>query len=221
MRKSARRTVKQLCAAAVIATAALSSGCDDSNATVFVRGTVIPEGDGCTVDPNGDVLLRGLYNVEAGGSYTLFPIFSNQLRTRAGSVASDPNGVHIDSVEVELRDEGGLPLAFDGLPNPFQVATSTFIPSAAGTSASSAGAAVEVIPAVYSGQLPTAGTIIAALKAFGETNGRVNVESDEWTYPIELCGGSCLFVCDPMATTNMPCCTPGANCISTTAGPCL
>ena len=38
-------------------------------------------------------------------------------------------------------------------------------------------------------------TIVVAVKLVGETQGHIDIETDEFTWPIQLCGGFCLFTC--------------------------
>jgi hypothetical protein len=131
----------------------------------------------------------------APGQYLLFPLYVNQMinRESAGPVRADPNGVFIQGAEVELRDAAG-----NALFPAFSVTASDFIPSAVDETESRDVGVLEIVPGSSWVQLSSmvgpggSMTIIAAVVAFGETNGDVSVETDEFLWPIDVCNG-CLY----------------------------
>lgn len=207
----------------VLACVPLLGACVDNDGSAFyVSGHVMPtSGEGvCTLDPSGEnLVVRGVFNVESTFGYFVFPLYNNQLRNRGSDapLRTDPNGVQITSAEVELRKADGSVIAFGGLPNPFSVATSGFVPSTdnAATAAQSVGN-ILVIPPAYAdslaGMFTDQDVLVAAVTVFGETTGGVDVESEEWLWPIDLCKGGCLFECIPPDSDDpTECCTPGQD----------
>jgi hypothetical protein len=204
----------------------LLAGCVDHDASsFFVSGHVKPD-DECFLEPGNPLVSRGVFNVEAAFGYFVFPLYNNQLRNRGSDapLRADPNGILITSAEVELRGAAGLPIAFGAPPNPFTVPTSNYVPSTenANTPAQAVGN-ILVIPPAYADVLfqqlggdeaspDAASVVIASIRVFGETTGGVDVESDEWLWPIDICLGSCLFLCVPAdAAPTEPCCTVGQD----------
>ncbi len=202
--------MRSLCGLVLGACLGMAGGCEDSGATVFIAGAVLADEGDCTVTPGNTFLLRGAYDRSGMGHYTIFPVYVNQIRSRTTPLGTDTNGVHITDAEVELQATDGTALSLPGLPNPFTVATNAFVPSASGSTPGRGVGSIELIPIVYSAALPPAGTIIASVRAFGETNGTVDVETDDFRFPIDICDG-CLFMC---AEEPAFCCTPGENCLS-------
>jgi len=207
----------------------LAGGCVDGDGPAFYISGHVSASEDCTYEPGNPFWLRGAFNVNVGsGYYAVTPLLNNQLRARGSDapLRADPNGVLIEGAEVELTDAAGAPIPF-GLPNPFTVPTSDFVPSA--TSAESPGQAVGlvmVIPPAYALSLydslggaggdPLARTVVVAnLRVFGETNGGVDVESDWWSWPIDVCRDACLTACVAVDTTDTAtCCTPGQDCVT-------
>lgn len=180
--------------------------------SVFIGGNAVLEDD-CTVDPSSPTLKigGGTFNVQFGTAYTVFPLYMSQLFDRSSSApAADPNWVLVQGAEIELREPGGAVIAIGGLPNPFTIDESVAVPST--TTPQEPGrqvGALQVIPAAYAqaldvllGDDPNAVmTVIAAVSAFGETTGGVDVEVATWTWPITICQGSCLVSCEVSSCT--------------------
>lgn len=185
----------------VLALAAASASCVDNDAaSFFIECNVTPD-DSCIYSPGNECLSRGLYNPSLGGGYSIYPRYTNQLRSRGSNapLRADPNGIHIRGAEVEIQAADGSTLGV-GLPNPFSIPTSTFVPSAGGADPSNAGQAVgdlQVIPPNYGAALAGSGasTVLVKVRVFGETNGDVDVETDDYLWPIDLCEGTCLLGC--------------------------
>jgi hypothetical protein len=202
-----------------IAMAVLLSGCNTDNVSFFISGNVVPEvSDGlCELDPGGQTLSRGRVNVEVAldQAYAVFPVYTNQIRSRQSELRANPNGVNITRAQVELRGRNGETLAFEGdTPNPFSVRTSTFIPSGEGNSAGRAVGEIPAIPPSYRMRLQNfldQSPILVAIKVFGETNGDTEIETEEWVWPVELCTGNCLFTCAGEGATGTGSCVPGQD----------
>lgn len=211
----------------LVATILAVTGCVDHDAaSFFISGAVAPDGDDCLLEPGNALVSRGVFNVEQRAGYFVFPLYNNQLVSQGSEapLRADTNGVLIQGAEIELRDAAGVALDFGGLPNPFTVPTSDFVPST--PSVNAAGQAVGsilAIPPAYADVLftqlggaggdPAASNIVvAAISVFGETTGEVDVEADEWLWPIDICRGGCLFLClPPEEMADAVCCTPGQD----------
>lgn len=179
------------------------SGCADDNVSVFILGNIAPEkeDDGCTYDPTSmDLVPQGVWDINATSSYFVTVAIANQLQPRGSTVRSEPNGVNLVRAEVRLEDFAGTTIPFGGLPNPFSVPMSAYIgPAQDFTTPSFSGAAIELIPAAYAQQLRDMGatdtTILAQVRVAGETNGHIDIETDDWQWPVTICSTDCLTVC--------------------------
>ena len=211
----------------------IAAGCADDNVSIFVTGVIPPEmdEDSCSFDPSVDVTLLspGAYNIESDlilgrqPDYNLVMSASNSLQRRAISGRAETNGINITRTEVTIQALDGSALNLGGLPNPFSVPASAFIPPAADPMTPGRGVVSStVIPAQYATSLATSlprdsmgrlveSTIVVAVKLVGETQGHIDIESDEFTWPIQLCGGFCLFTCGEMFT---PYCLPGQDAVT-------
>ena len=178
-------------------------GCVDDNVSVFISGNLAPmiEETTCAYDPGSTVFLsQGKLDVAFGGSYSVNPLINNQLQRRGVSGRAETNGIQLTRAEVTLEGLDGLPVDFGGLPNPFSVPTSVYIPPASSPEApGTAAGTIVVMPTDYTLSLPIAAgsttTITAAVRLVGRTLGDIDIETGEWIFPIEVCNG-CLLVCD-------------------------
>ncbi|MCS6799232.1 MAG: hypothetical protein NZ898_12015 [Myxococcota bacterium] len=200
-----------------IAFAVLVGCVDHDGPTLIIRGNAAPD-DECEFKPD-KLVVRGIFDVGATNSYALHPVYVNQMRSRQADAPprADPNGIRIEGAEVELRDTAGAPLALGaGLPNPYTVMSGTFVPSISANSDGVAVGELEVIPAPYAGALPVGGTVVIAVRVFGETLGGVDIESAEYLWPIDVCASdlsgptpvSCLLL-PPSDEVDIACCTCG------------
>ncbi len=212
----------------LIAAALAAGGCvDNDGASLYISGHVAPSGDDCTLEAGNALVSRGVFNVESRFGYFAFPLYNNQLRSRGSDapLRTDPNGIHLQGAEVELQDAAGGLIDFGpGLPNPFSVPTSGFVPSTPQANAASQVVGnILAIPPAYAdvlfeqlggegGDDAAATVVIASIRVFGETNGDVDVESDDWLWPIDVCRGTCLFQCiSAEDVAESICCTPGQD----------
>lgn len=208
----------------------LAVGCADDSVSLFVTGVIPPEvdEDSCSFDPTVDVFLLspGTYNIEADlilgrqPDYNLVMAAQNQLQRRAISGRAETNGIYITRTEVTIQALDGSALALGGLPNPFSVPASAYIPPASDPMTPGAGVVSStVIPGQYATALASAlprdamgqlveSTVVVAVKLVGETQGHIDIETDEFTWPIQLCGGFCLFTCGEGFA---PYCLPGQD----------
>jgi hypothetical protein len=210
----------------VTATLVLGGCVADDGPSIFIAGNLLPDDD-CLIETGNTRLLRGVLNVQRRGAYSVHLVVASQLIDRASDspLRADPNIVLITGGEIELRDAAGSTLPFPGLPNPFTIATSIVVPSTEDKSTpAEAVGDLQVIPPVYVqalaaqlGDDPAAvEVVVVSVKMFGETTGGVEVEADEWLWPVDICQGYCTYRCpdDPM-DEGTPCCTEGQDCETT------
>lgn len=196
----------------------MTVGCADDNVSVFVTGVIPPDQDedSCTFDPAAadmPLLAPGTFNIETDviigrqPDYNLVLATSNQLQRRALSGRAETNGVFITRTEVTIEALDGSALALGGLPNPFSVPAAAYVPPATDPMTPGQGVVSSTaIPAQYATALAAAlprdamgnlieSTVVVAVKLIGETQGHIDIETDEFRWPVQLCGGFCLFQC--------------------------
>ncbi|MCB9617245.1 MAG: hypothetical protein H6722_32845 [Sandaracinus sp.] len=193
-------------------------GCVDDNVSVFVSGNLAPSIDEstCSYDPTSTALQsQGTLDVAFAGTFELHPAIQSQLQQRGRSGRPEPNGIYITRAEVTLEGLDGLAIDFGGLPNPFSVPMSVYVPPASSpTSPGSATGTIVAIPADYTVSLPvapgTTTTVVASVRLVGKTLGDIDIETGDWVYPIEVCNG-CLLTCMPDPEVELVTCNPGQD----------
>lgn len=190
-------------------TAACLMACAPEGPAAIVVGSMIPDED-CEVSSDSTFLLKGVYDVNAGqgnqcsNSYNMNLLVNSYLIKRGSPTGSpsplraEPNVLRITEATVSLLQVDDSAFPFPGLPNPFRVTTFATVPPSEFEDPGAGVALVEVIPSFYARHLAMLGqqrgTIVAAVKLFGETTGGVEVEFAEYRFPIQLCDG-CLTLC--------------------------
>ncbi len=208
-----------LATAAMVGLAASSSSCRikaQNNESIFIRTIQAAQAPDCTAkpDPNGVFLARGTLDVGVRSRYFAFVLVGNQLVARGDFklARAESNRVTLTGADVHLLDDQLKEIAFYSV-----VALGTVDP----TTSSDPGyglASVEVIPSgaidaikgtvVHSN---TVRTFYAKLRVFGSTLGGTDVESGDFTFPIDVCFGcSVIFTPESNDTTIGPGTTP--NC---------
>lgn len=212
-------------------------GCVGSaNVSLSIGGNIAPDKQSmCTVAATNMLLLSGVYNVDSGRPYQVYPLYQNYLNTLGTRLSPPTTNVFIDRAEVELKAADGTPATFAGLPNPFTIpGGGTLVPSGATTGTMTTPGqqtgSLSIIPDAYRTQLPRSGVLVAYVRAFGKTAGNIKVETDPWQWTIQLCGGDpnsaqalaagsvCLFRCADNADGNAKAdlaCNPGQDDSST------
>ncbi len=192
-------------------------GCVDDNVSVFVTGNLAPtiEDTGCSYDPASTALiLQGTLDVGGARNYVVHPRVTNQLQRRGAIGRGETNGVFINRAEVTLTNQEGALIDLGGLPNPFSVPLTVYVPAAASADAPGVGTGVlELIPPDYAVSLPIppggSTLLLASVRLVGQTQGEIDIETGEWLYPINVCNG-CLLACggDPEEIMT---CSPGMD----------
>lgn len=185
------------CALALGAQAAV--GCTDDGVTMHVVCTIPPavEEGRCTFDSSSETcVLSGVMNLLATQSYTQYVAVESGLKPRVREVPpqSETNGAQVTGARVEIRTAAGERirdlsyLDADGVtsisvPNPFNVVATGYIEPGGRT-------AVGVLMITPQHALALAGRgleqVVAAVQLLGKTDGEVEVESGEFSWPIRL-----------------------------------
>lgn len=184
--------------------------CADTDSAIFIRQVQLSSAQNdCTVsnDPTSPFYSRGVMDVRLTSSYRAWMLIGNQLIPRGNNATLRPetSRVHFYEAEVILFDFGGAELAAYTQP------LTGFADPTNNTAPGYGLADLLVIDPSTAGSLPAGQTIVARIKVFGRTLGGIEVETDYWDYPIEICDGcligtmcqladdcnaDCLFVCD-------------------------
>ncbi|MBW2462653.1 MAG: hypothetical protein JRH11_13470, partial [Deltaproteobacteria bacterium] len=131
------------------------------------------------------------------------------------------NGLLVGGAEVEVFDSAGTTVNFGGLPNPFTIRNTAFVPSSAGpTTPGTAIMSLEILPAAYvqalnDGFLPAdpsaRSQVLIDIQPFGETLGHTSVDGRPFIWPVTLCRGrNCLYA-PVSADEEISCCFPGQD----------
>ena len=192
----------------------LAHGCSDANPSFYVQGQLLPQEDDGVCSYGGDTgfLLRGIYNVDFGGTYTLFPQYNNTARILATDFSADTSGIQVQGAEVSIQSAAGQLVPIAEGPNPFTIPTFSFVPASIdGITPGQASGAIPVIPGAYSPSLIANNTYVIEVTVFGETVGGISVEAAPFTWVVEACGGTCLFDCFTPPADGGPLCSLGQD----------
>lgn len=185
---SRSRSTQGMALLALLAPIALGS-CVADSVSMRITCNVAPEGD-CSSTVGGLCYLGGGLNTSLGFSYFAVLRVTNGLKPRARDVPpqSEPNGVTINQLEIEVTDSAGNKPKFpSSLPNPFTVQATGYAPPG-----EDALVGAELLPSAYVVALSTLdargslGSLRLSIIARGETSGKVDVESGEWPWNIAL-----------------------------------
>ena len=200
------RNSKSVASAALLAAWAAVGGCVDDNQSVYIVGVAIPTASDSSCSFEGETtLLNGTYDPSRGNSYIVYPRVINALLPRANEIRPESNGVYIELAVVSIVSTN----APDVTIAEYSVPAHGFIPPGG----SSGVVAVEAIPAGV-GTTADSGQLILNIRLVGRTQGDIDIETGDFTWPVSLCNG-CLFTpCDPAVGNDEPglgACSPGSN----------
>jgi len=197
MVRSSNSFVKLLVALGVTAgcLAAVPS-CKDNNESLFIRQIQAPVAPECITknDATASYIPRGVLDTGLSTRYFASALVGNQLVARGDfrTTKAEPNRIQIKGADVHLVDGSQNELAFYSV-----TATGIVDP----TSSSDPGygiAAMELIPhyigtkiqgALAAGGGTSIQTYEARFRVYGTTLGGVEVTSNEYAYPIDVCYG--------------------------------
>jgi hypothetical protein len=166
--------------------------CIADSVSLRISCTLVPEDD-CKFTESGSCYLDGELNLgsSVNDRYHSVLLVSNGLKTRARDVPpqSEPNGVTVNQLEIEVTDSAGRKPNLPGsLPNPFTVqATGDVKPGA------DAPVGAELLPRPYFLALKSLnntskglGSVRLSIILRGKTWGGVEVESAPWPWSVQL-----------------------------------
>ncbi len=215
-----RTTILTLSAAAALLTA---GGCavEDSSMLIVGNSSLAPAPT-CAPNANTNTFVsRGVLDVSLGKQYLMYPIIQNQLGNSEdvrikpaavggggaqgnglGDVLVEGNTVLLREATVEFELPEGLPLAFPSeltIPVSGSIAPgATYAPSLELVSPELADLLVNQI-----NQRGLQVAMLVRLKFFGTTASGTEIESTEFTYPLDVCFG-CLISYNIDSLTTLP-----------------
>lgn len=189
------RSVRRLIAATAVTASAVAatSGCADNESMLFVRAVLAVSETDCVAqaDPSAPTLLGGTLDVAFQNSYQAALLVGNQLVQRGSrdQLRTETARITLRGVEVQLLDSQ------ERLITEFTVASTGFVdPSSGDTPGYGVATATLIPPSViqqfrdqFGSQIGSGATVIAQVRAFGDTLGGDEVESGQLSFPIEVC----------------------------------
>lgn len=179
---------------------AVALGCADDGVSMHIVCPIYPEISDtmCTFDASNETCVStGVMNLAATKRYKLVLRVASGLkpRIREAPVRGETNATYLKSANIELRVPSGerLPLKNakgEMLPNPYTALTTGYL-----TPGGSTAALVTIIdeqlsqylyPVVNGQNRPLVPQIIVLVKIHGETLGKEQVSTDEFTWALQL-----------------------------------
>jgi hypothetical protein len=214
------RVVRRLLALALITASGglFAAACADNESSLFVRGVKAPE-DTCEVDcgADGTYYFSGFVDAAFFPSYVPALIVGNQIVPRGDSdvLRTETSRVRVYEAEVRLTYAStNEAVAYgDGQPAEYAVTVAGTIDPGTG---SDAGYGCTAVPLIDGGAMDVlrevayrSGSVdvIASVILRGRTLGGQEVESPEWSYPVNVCFG-CRCVNVTEAPADVCCGTP-------------
>lgn len=165
------------------------ASCAADSVSLRITCNVVPEGD-CTYQVSGLCQADGALNLAIARNYWAMLRVTNGLkpRDRDVPVQSEPNGVLVSELEVELADSAGKRISFErGVPNPYTVPANGFVePGEEGL------VGANLIPLSYVRRIAMLATrsglsqVRLNVLARGRSSGDVEVESGNWNWTVDL-----------------------------------
>lgn len=210
------RSLRGLSLAGLLLVPSAFGACVEDGASIHVICPIIPElQEGlCVYEPSNACELSGAVNLATVGTYSVGLRVDSGLKARGSDTPprAETNRVALTSAEVEIRRTNGAKLVMPGLKNPFNVVGAGTVPPG-GSGIMSVG----LLPSEYLEQLRENAQseaplhqIVLAVRVFGITDGDVEVESNEWSWPVRLFAIS-PDEADLQCVRMGPVCTPGVN----------
>ncbi len=172
------------------------AACADNRASLFIRQIILSTDDACTVtnDPSAPSfvppgLLDVGLNIAGGADYSLPLLVGNQLvrRTDSTKLRSESDYVFLTYADVTVETVDGAII------DEYQVPISGTIDPAVGTDPGYGFVAVPLVSlstlSNHRQQLVDAGLVVTRVVVGGVTSGDDDVESGDWTMPIQICDG--------------------------------
>ncbi len=164
-------------------------GCSaDEGVSFYISQQTLPD-DNCAFQLSNLFITSGTLDLSLTKSYSLYPMFNNQLFTRTASntlSSADTTKVQIEGARVTILDINRKPIYAE-----YTVPGTTLVPSATQEGPGRAIGELQVIPESKGNELetkPGAGnTVFLSIVAFGKTLGGLDVESGAFLWPVQVC----------------------------------
>ncbi len=192
----------------------LNPSCAENEVSIFIAGVLSPD-EQCeiTASPSEPRLSRGILDRSFGTPYVANLLIGNQLVPRGSSdqLRAETARFRVEGAIVEVQSTDG------GTLDEFSTTASGVIDPAEGSEPGYGFASVILIP-------PDVGAneVVATVRVFGRTLGGEEIESAEFSFPIELCD-KCLIQfpgdADNPATPEYDCTPSEDDPISTSCAP--
>lgn len=181
-----------------LALVALSTAsCAENRSSLFIQGLLKPSPPSCEVSFSGTstVFFRGTLDVAFRLNYQGLILVGNQLAARGDpeTLRTEVNRVPLEGAEVLLTDaQGEIENGF------FSVAAGGFAEVSSGTTPGYGAIQATLIPDIVGNALAddliaqglgARKEVVSTIRVFGRTLGGIDVESAEFTFPIDVCYG--------------------------------
>jgi hypothetical protein len=195
-------------------------------------------GGGCTI-PVEPTIYQGQGTLDVSivrsglpSAYQFFPLIENNLPGSTGSL--DPNQIHLSGFTIDIAPIGEVPTAIASIFATLKGSALLHyqVPSSGGISSGGGmiSAIVDAFPVALAQQLLQSGglgldpslTVNLTIQALGTTNNGTKMQSDPFSYPVDVCAGclvanvaSCPYAaapanpgnpCNPSQDTPIDCC---------------
>jgi hypothetical protein len=182
----------------------IGSACAHNDQSIFIRQVMAPPtvaiGTQCvyTPDPTLQELGSGILDVSLTNRYTAVLLVGNQLVPQANpdQARTESNRVELQGATVTVVNAGDLPgISANTTLQSFTVNAVGFADPGTGGTPSYGLLIADILEfdkITTSLPIPANGgsvTLVAHVKAFGETLGRTSVETNEFDFPIDVCSG--------------------------------
>ena len=184
------------------------NGCVTQNSELFIRAVTDSPPGQCVVKAEADAQIRlvGVHDLAFGGPYYAALLWGNQLVSRGSNdlVRVEPNRVTLESADVSVQLANGSEIIA------YSVPTSGFADPTVGGLPGYGLAAVQLVDFKSARAAYKAGhrSVVSKVRVFGKTLGGSSVQSDEFTFVVQLCNG-CLV--NYSSANNDPA-SPSPNC---------
>jgi hypothetical protein len=158
--------------------------CEENESMLFIVGVLALEDNDCKLSADGGATLRtgGVLDLSLRGSYTAGLLVGSQLTQRGNrdQLRTETARLSLRGAEVALENASG------GLLAEYTTIGTGFVDAAGGTEPGYGWIAVDLIPA---GAPLGTGLVVARVRVFGQTLGGDEIESNEYSFPIQVCRG--------------------------------
>jgi hypothetical protein len=186
-------------ACALALCAIVSTACTTEKSSIFIQGVIAPPestGGACSysVDPTSTQLLSGVYDVAISrGLYAPAMLLGNQLQAtqNPGRSRTETARVHLSGVEVHVFNTDGVEVSaftrlLSGTMEPVSGKGASYIAMLGVPLLDGKAVQETLVPPLPYGE---SRTVTSRVRFFGATTAGVEVESNELTFPIQLCVG--------------------------------